>query len=148
MLQKLSPENYIKTRVRKLPIASCYINGDWKECGLANVFVLRKHSNGNVTVGVFLVDLYARGTKDTVYKFNIPMKEFQDLADTSHEGQVIPVTYALAHNIIYGANEFAEENGFKISKTFNLTQNILEEDTEDIEFIDIEFGKDGKVFLI
>ena len=38
----LSPENYIKTRVRNLPLGKCYINKDWYEMGMAT-FLL--HAN-------------------------------------------------------------------------------------------------------
>jgi hypothetical protein len=41
--------------------------------------------------------------------------------------------------------EFAEEYGFKPHEDFSkVAQYILEEDTESIELMDIECGKDGK----
>lgn len=64
------------------------------------------------------------------------------------DDKFIKTDYSLVHNIIFGANEFAEDNGYKVCKNFNLTQFILEEDTEEIELIDIEFGRDGEPFLI
>lgn len=148
MQQKLSPENYVKTKARNLPIGDCYINKDWKESGLASIFVSRKHSNGNVTLGIYLVDTYARGTKDTLFKFNIIHSEFEAIIKREHGAELILIEYVLAHNIIYGANAYAEEHGFKVNKAFNLTQYILEEDTEDIALIEIEFGKDGKPLYI
>jgi len=145
---KLTPENYIKTKARTLPIHACYLNSEWKESGLANILVVRKHTNGNFTLGSYLVDTFALGTKNTFFRFNISEEEYEALLEKLKSSIDTQVDYTLVHNIIYGANAFAEDNNFKIYKDFRITQYILEEDTDDIEFIDIEFGKDGKPFLI
>lgn len=147
-MKQPTAEQYIRTRARKLPIDACYINESWKESGLASVIIVRKHSNNNYTFGVYLVDIFALGTKDTFYNFNVPESKLSEMLDRMQDDKFIKVEYALVHNIIYGGNEFAEDNGYKISKDFKLTQFILEEDSEDIEFIDIEFGKEGEPFLI
>jgi hypothetical protein len=146
---QLSPQQYIRTKARSLPIDACYINENWKEMGMTEIIVSRKHTNGHFTFGVYLVDIFALGTKDTFYNFNVPESEMQGLIDKMDDKLgLIKVEYPLVHNIIYGGNAYAEENGFKIHKDFKLTQFILEEDTEDIELIDIEFGKDGKPLVI
>jgi hypothetical protein len=146
--KQLSPEAYLKTRARLLPIEACYVNDNWRETGMASVIVARKHTNGNYTVGVYLVDIFALGTKDSFFRFNVEPEVLHELIDHAYAIQPEEVDYALAHNIIYGANAFAEENDFKVCKDFNLTQFILEEDTEDIPLIEIEFGKNGKPLLI
>ena len=143
-----TPENYIRTRARSLPVDSCYVNSHWKESGMASIIVARKHNNGNFTIGIYLVDLFALGTKDTYFQFNIQLRELDEIIEKMGNGQMIKAGYALVHNIIYGANAFAEDNGFRVYKDFSVTQFILEEDTEDIELIEIEFGNSGKTFLI
>jgi len=145
---KISPDTYIRTRVQTLPIYACFINENWKESGMASIFVVRKHTNGRFTLGLFLVDIFALGTKDCFYRFNIEKNELDELIEKASSERMIEADYNLVHNIIYGGNAFAEDNGYKICKEFNLVKNILEEDTEDIELIDIEFGKDGKQLLI
>lgn len=144
--KQLSPENYIKTKARTLPLDKCYVNDDWKEGGMANIFVVRTHTTGNRTFGMYLVDLYALGTKNTHYQFNKPEKDLRELLS---RGNFVEIDYTLAHNIIYGGNEYAAEHGFKIHKDFiNLTQYILEADDDRIPLIDVEFGKDGKPLVI
>jgi len=143
-----TPENYIRTRARNLPVESCYLNQKWKESGLASIIVARKHTNGNFTTGIYLVDLFALGTKDTYFRFNIPPHELDELIERMSTEQMIKADYVLVHNIIYGANAYAEDNGFTVCKEFALTRFILEEDTEDIELIEIEFGNQGNPFLI
>ncbi|MCK9613600.1 MAG: hypothetical protein WC401_09320 [Bacteroidales bacterium] len=146
--QKVSPENYIKNFSRNLPIDKCYINVNWQEIGLASIIVTRLHKTGKYTIGIFLVDIFALGTKDSAYKFHIDKNEVDEIVEKANEAEMIETDYVLVHNIIYGANAFAEDNGFKFCKDFNISQYILEEDTEDIELIDIEFGKDGEPFVI
>ena len=55
------------------------------------------------------------------------------------------VKYALVHNIILAGIEYAEEFGFAPHKDYtSITQFMLEEDSDDIELMEIECGKDGK----
>jgi len=146
--QNFSPENYIKSSARSLPIDKCYINENWQEIGLASIVVIRKHNSGKYTIGIYLVDTFALGTKDSFYKFHISQEEVEEIVEKVNQAKMVEESYVLVHNIIYGANAFAEDNGFKVCKEFKTTQYILEEDTEDIELIDMEFGKDGEPFLI
>ncbi len=149
VIQMLSPENYIRKKARSLPVYECLVNTDWKEQGVAHVMIARNHSNTNITTCMYLVDLFCLGIKNTQYLFNIPESEYQDLKESMEHIAFEPISYTLAHNIVFAGLEFAEEFGFKPHKDFtSITRFILEEDTEDIELIDIECGKDGKPFYV
>ncbi len=153
MAQLLSPEKYIRTRARSLPIGPCYINENWADAGMALIIITRKHTNGNFTFASFQVDIYCLGVKDAFCEFNMHPLDFQEYRDkfselSDNEVSLIETTYPLAHNIIYGAIEYAEELGFKPGNGFDLAQCILEEDDDRIELIDVEFGLDGKPTLI
>ena len=146
----LSPEKYIRSRCRNLPIGECLISMNWQEDGLAQIFIVREHSNENITVGMYLVDIFCLGLKDTFFRFNISTTEYEGIVDqVSQEMELIPVNYVLAHNIIYGAIGYAEDYGFKSHKDFTkTTQFILDEDDDNVELVDLEFGHNGKPFLI
>jgi hypothetical protein len=146
----LSPEKYIRNRCRSLPIEECYINNSWKEDGIAQIFITRKHSNDNITVGIYFVDIYCLGVKYTYYRFNIPQFELDDLIEsTFKEMNIVPINYKLAHNIIYGAIAYAEDYGFSPHKDFTkITQFVLEEDDENVELVELEFGHNGKPLLL
>ncbi|MDA3818555.1 MAG: plasmid pRiA4b ORF-3 family protein [Prolixibacteraceae bacterium] len=145
VVQMLSPKNYIRQKARSLPIFECYINTDWQKAGIANIIVSRKHSNSNITMGLYLVDLKCLGVKEAFYHFNISNIEYREFIDKfSKNADAATIPYALAHNIIFAGVEYAEEFGFKPHPEFNsVAQYILEEDTDDIELIDIECGMDG-----
>ncbi len=144
----LSPESYIKNKARDLEISECLINEGWKEGGLAQIMVARKHVTGNITMGLFLVDTFCLGVKNTFFRFNVSEYMYNDFKEEVFHGEAVVIDYTLAHNIIYGALEFAEEYGFYPNKSFsNVTKYILDDD-EDVDIIDLEFGQDGKPFLV
>lgn len=135
----LSDKKYIQTQARKLPIYKCLINSEWASSKMANVFVLRKHVNGNITAGVYLVDLLCLGIKDTFFVFNENEESFLE----SHERiglELLEIDYATAHNIIYAGHDFAMEFDIPPHKEFALTKMILEEDNDDVPLIEIEVG--------
>ncbi|MFA5328764.1 MAG: hypothetical protein WC384_13310 [Prolixibacteraceae bacterium] len=146
MVQMLSPENYIRKKARSLPIYECRINEEWEESKMAQLSVVRQHTNGNITACYYLVDLMCLGIKDTDYMFNAPIQAFREHIEKIEEHMdMITIDYVLAHNIIYAGLEYAEEYGFKPHKDFtSITRFMLEEDTDDIELIDIECGLDGQ----
>ena len=134
------PENFIKNRARELQLGKCYISLDWEESGIANILVSRKHVNGNVTLGFYLVDLKCLGIKDAFFKFNVSEDEMFDMVDYMN---AVEIEYNQVHNIIYGGEAFAKDCGFKPHKDWTVAQFILEKDDDRIPLIDIEFGEDG-----
>jgi hypothetical protein len=60
----------------------------------------------------------------------------------------LQIDTVLAHNLIYGAIDFAEEAGFKPHEEFRLVEYILNPDLVDDGIDDIVFGKDDKHFYI
>ncbi len=146
VVQMLSPGNYIRKKARTLPIYECVVNEDWEKSKLAQLSVARRHTNGNITVCFYLVDLMCLGVKDTHYQFNIPMGIYSGQIDNINaQMPVSRISYELAHNIVFAGLEFAEDYGFKPHKDFtSITRFMLEEDTDDIELIDIECGVDEK----
>jgi len=150
VIQMLSPENYIRKKARSLPIYECWINADWENSGMANIVIARRHTNGNITFCLYLVDLLCLGVKDTFFKFNITETEYRNFLEKLEEEMGMEITgYALVHNIILSGVEFAEEYGFKPYKDFtSVTEFMLEEDNDDIELIEIECGRDGKPLYI
>ncbi|NJK95199.1 MAG: hypothetical protein HC905_10055, partial [Bacteroidales bacterium] len=144
-----SPEDFIRTSARKLPLGECYINERWFESGKASIIVSRKHPDGKITCGFYLVDLYCLGVKDSFYLHAIRESEFENVLDEMSEKEgLLEVDYVLVHNIIYGAVDFAGGYDFMVHKSFELTSFLLEDDTENIEFIEVPFGIEGKPGVI
>lgn len=145
--KQCSPQEYIRSRARKLPLGDCYLTSGWEECGEAVACVVRIHPQHTYTVGVYLIDTFCLGVKDSYWYFSIDEHEFEELMVRLNPYNLSQMSYEEVHNLIYGAVAFAEEGGIAPHESFKLTQYLLEEDTEDIPFIEYEFGKDGKHFL-
>ena len=143
---QLSPEKYIKTHARSLPVAECWISEGWQSHGICNIIIARRHKTGNITAGVYLADLYCLGLKNTTYHFNLDPDDYEYLKGNC--GDLEKCDYVLVHNIIYGAIEFADDFGFRPHKDFDIAQFILEEDDESVELMDIEFGYEGQPFYM
>lgn len=149
--QQLSPSNYIRQKSRTLPIHECLVNADWEEHGMANLFITRKHTNGNYTVCTYLVDLKLLGVKDTIFFFNIDEEQYLELKEHYFREPtvVVNIDYVLAHNIIFAGVAFAEDFEFYPHKDFvATTQYFLEEDDDKIELEEIECGVEGKPFYV
>ena len=146
----ITPEKYIKTRVRTLEIKACYISENWKSAGIATIIVSRQHKNGNVTHALYQIDMLAQGIINTFFEFNLAGDKYpQVIAYYKKEQNLVSCSYDLVHQIIYGAYDFASENKLKAHKDFALTQYVLEPKTyQPKEKIDIEFGEDGKPLVI
>lgn len=143
----LSPNKYIRLKGRALPIAACYVNDDWQQKGIACIVVARQHLSGNYTTGQYLVDTFCLGMKDAGTHFNIIPEELEELIDQLPH--CTEITYNEAHNLIYGAIAYAQEEAdIEPHPDFELAQYLLEEDTDDIPLIEYEYGKDGKPFLV
>lgn len=146
--QMLSPEQFIKQKARNLPVEACYISKDIEEVGEGTVIVVRRHPNDKFTLATYLLDIFCLGVKDTFYRLRLDEFEYEEFFDKYTSMEVKEITYNEAHNWIYGAIAFAEEAGIAPHKDFNVTQYMLEEDTEDIPLIEYNYGKDGKHFLV
>lgn len=145
--EAISFSSYVIKNARKLDLFRC-----WRSdinTGIANFVVARQRKNGTLLVGVYLIDMYCLGLKDTFYA------EFDDLEDlevkflNAHKPVLDfeEITPNLCFNSIYGAIEYAEDIGFNPHKEFKITEYILD-DVEDIEFEDIEFGFKGKPLFV
>lgn len=145
--QAQSFSNYIIKNARKLEVFNC-----WKSdisTGIGHFVVARQRKNGTLVVGVYLLDLNCLGLKDTFFL------EFEDIYELKKEILEINngvVDYEeiepnLFFNYVYGAIEYAEDLGFKPHKDFKITEYILD-DAEEIEFVDIEFGFNGRPLFV
>lgn len=145
--QPLSPERFMREKVRGLEVGTCYVSDDiWKE-GIGVVVVTRLHKGGKRTVGFFLIDVFCLGVKDAGYRVRMDDSECDSFMERFDEMQMREASYEEAHNIVYGALSFAEEAGIGPCKDFALAKYVLEEDTDDIPLIEYQFGKDGMHYL-
>ena len=134
---------------RRLPIFECLINEDWREEGLAHIIVARKASENMMSFGVYLVDIYCMGVKNAFCNVNQGLTRYAALKQRLHRGHaLVPCPAELAHQIVYGALDYAAGLGFRPHKDFAQSQWFLEP-RENVPPNDtLEFGRNGKPFYV
>ena len=136
-----SEKSYLKSgQARKLPVYECFVMKNWEELQKTHVLVARQHKGGHITVALFLVDLLCAGVKDAYQYVNITKEEYQGMLEKFQEVddlELEPCDYVLAHNIVYGALDYAAEFGIDPPSEFGLASLVLNEDTEDIPLIEL-----------
>lgn len=145
---QLGPDAYIKKFGRSLTLEACYITEDWTMHGMTNILVVRSKKSGQKVVGFYLVDVYCLGLKNTFHRIDLPAYEIDEIVSGGNGGGIHQeIDPNLAFNIIYGGIEYAEDLGLSPHKDFNVTEYLLPK-VEDIPYIDVEFGRNGKPYLI
>jgi len=108
-------------RARDYAIEGCWAQTDWQDGGLAVVVVARQRPDGDLVFGVYLVDYFCLGLKDTYCNANTAPGPFR----REHMPKMIPgerpveISPVLAHEIVWGAIEYAAEFGFKPPRRFS-----------------------------
>ncbi len=150
MNQKLSPKKYIISKCQELPFHECFINESWQKQGIASLVISRKMPSGKLITGTYMVDTFCMGLKDTSFGFALDKHDYDKFINemTDRIGKLIPIKLSMAHNIIYGAIDYADEIGFNPHEDFQLTRFILDDNLIDDGIDNIEFGKDGKPYFI
>jgi hypothetical protein len=147
----LSPHTWVR-QARKFPIKECLISRGWQTGneGLIQVAIARQQPDGLIAFGVYLVDVYCLGLKNTFCNANISAAEYQrDVI--GHVSQTTPMERCnpeLAHQMVYQGIEYAAQFGFRPQRDFKWSQYILAPRGELPEPYKLTFGKDGKPLFI
>ncbi|MBN1310195.1 MAG: hypothetical protein JXB30_02170 [Anaerolineae bacterium] len=129
------------------------INEDWEEDdseGLVRILIARKQPDGNIAFGVYLVDMFCLGLKNTFCNVGYsPSRYRREVRPKStHPSKPKKCPPELAHQIVYQAIDYAAQFGFKPQKDYKWSRYLLEERGVLEESYDLAFGKDGKPFFI
>ncbi len=147
---KIRGPRYYLQHAREYPIYGCWIYKDWEKSGIAPVVVARKQSLDKVIFAVCLVDIWCLGVKDAFANADFSRKQFeQELPGLCND---VPQECSpeFAHEVIYGAIEFAEKHGFKPHADFKRQKvdRVLEPPDAYPRTHNLEFGKDGKPLYV
>jgi hypothetical protein len=146
-----SPDPRLKVKAaRGYPIFDCLINADWKDRGLATILLARKQPNGKVTFGCYLVDIYCLGLKNTFCNIDFTPARYRTevVVECFQDQQPVSCPPALAHQIVYGAIDYAAQFGFRPEKDFDRSQYVLDARDEVPAPDDLEFGHNGKPLFV
>lgn len=140
--------SYKLEHAREYPILGCWIMQDWQEHGITPVVVVRQMDENRGIYGVFLVDIFCQGVKDALWKIDISLKQIERDMPRLCSGNPLSCETSLAHEIIYGAVQYARKYGFEPHLDFTKASLILDPPETYPPSHQVNFGKDGKPFFV
>jgi hypothetical protein len=135
---------------REYPLFGCWIMEGWKDRGITPVVVARLQNNDRIMFGVYMVDFYCLGVKDAYTRVDYSRNHFERDLPRLCADAPMSCSVELAHELIYGAIEYAKKLGFEPHPDFyeQKADQMLDPADTHPRKNDIPFGKDGKPFYI
>ncbi len=148
-VKMIGPRHYLQ-HAREYPILGCWVMEGWQESGITPVIVAREQAPDKILFGVCLVDIYCLGIKDAYANADISLSKFERELPGMCNGEPEKCSVELAHEIIYGAMEYAARYGFQphLDFTAQLVDQVLDPSETHPRKHGVEFGKDGKPFFV
>ncbi len=145
-----SKRQEILSRAREMPIVGCWCNDGWGETGITTVMLAREQDTSTVLYGLYLVDIWCLGVKNAMVRLNVSRASLRRHVERVFHGEQVPCEASLAHQLIYGAIDFARQYGFEPHEDFYRlgADKILAPRGTYPESHKITFGKDGKPFYV
>ncbi len=135
---------------RQMPIEGAWVQQGWQEQGVARILLARAQPNDDILFGEYIVDYFCVGVKDSSYASNLNGETFLNEALPRLYSGTPPLDISenLAHEIIWGAVEYAGELGFEPHRNFRESVRILEPADALPRSGAIEFGYQGRPFYM
>lgn len=130
------------------PIYECRVPSTLWEIGMGHVVISRKSSQGDVAVGLYLIDIFCLGIKDCFIRMTdiIGYRELvQQISMNGGELELVDPIYA--NTLIHKIKKYAMQLGFKPHSDFAKAQKMLKDIPID-EAQEFVFGKDGNPLYI
>jgi hypothetical protein len=139
-------------RARSFPLVECLISANWQkdDPGLVQILVARQQPDDDICFGVYLVDKYCLGLKNTFANAGFSRTRYENEIRGRVFHEIVPeeCPLELADQMIYASIDYAAQFGFSPEKDFALSQYLLPPRGELEEPYKLTFGKDGKPFFI
>jgi len=125
---------------------ACYINGDWRDKGMASLMVLRRHPHGGYALAGFLIDTWCMGLKDAWGRLDLGIDQWEDyLQRRGREVDLVRIPSAEALRLLRGGIRFAQQNGFRLPHKYQRWTSVVG-DLGPVSETDLsDFGKDGRL---
>ena len=130
------------------PVFACVANVDWRDGGLATILVAREIGQRRLTMGAFLVDIWAMGLKDAWGRVDISVSDFnQSVSDLDEKLGTCALDVETARHLVYGGIKQARELGFRLPRKYERWTALLGPLPAGVSPDMSLFLKDGKIML-
>ena len=133
-----------------MPVEGAWVQREWQDQGVARVLFARIQPNDNIMFGEYIVDYFCAGVKDTSYASDVNRETFfNEVIPRLYSGTPpLDIEASLAHEIIWGAVEYAEGLGFDPHRNFREASRILDPAGKMPSGGSIDFGYQGRPLYI
>lgn len=140
-----SPTGVLR-HANQFPITGCWIQPGWQRYGTAALLIARTQPTDEIVFARFLVDTFCLGVKHTFYGTNIdPTRFSNEILPRLFQGEPpISLNADVAHEIVYGAIDYADTIGFRPHRNFRRTRQLLDPEGAYPPSGAIEFGYQGR----
>ncbi len=131
-------------------VAACYVNENWRENGMAMVYLLRQLPGGLFACGCFLVDTLCFGLKDAWGISQTTMTEFREkvLDNVPEDTSLKRCDLDFAQRLVLGGVAHAQRNGFRLPKKHERWVRMVGP-LESVALADTsDFGRNGRLIYI
>ncbi|CBE69067.1 protein of unknown function [Candidatus Methylomirabilis oxygeniifera] len=130
------------------PIDQCKIPTRLFELGIGNVVISRRHPSGQISLAIFLLDVYCLGVKDVFHRLVDPSQYANIMAGLARDSPLEDIDLTCARKLIEGAVEYARQFQLTPHPDYKTARTILGEVDAAACPRDFEYGRDGKPFYV
>jgi hypothetical protein len=128
----------------------CLLPEEWQDTTqLTQILVSRRGPQGQIAMGLFLVDLGCLGVKDALFQVSQLHQDYKTLRDSVKERQgMISADLNLAAKIIREAIAYADSLGFRPHRDYRQAKAMLGDADPDACDEEIPLGWEGKPLYV
>ncbi|WP_315757391.1 MULTISPECIES: hypothetical protein [unclassified Bradyrhizobium] len=133
------------TRAAQAPIRHCFVNEGLFDVGMGTLVLTRGHTSP-FTAAVFLLDSFALGVKDAMFRTMESEQVEQYLDMAAAVGTMVPIAPSEARKLLHGLAAWSKAHGFAPHRDFAAVEKIFGDVNADDSVF--RFCSDGKPVLI
>jgi hypothetical protein len=132
----------------RYPIHQCIANVTMSAGGMGTVIVSRLAPNGDIVMGMFLLDTFCLGVKNAFARVLLPSEYDVMVGEVGSQELLQAVTPSYARKLVESAVAYAATLGFKPDPDYHTAKQLFG-DIDPSECTDVfTFGKMGKPFYV
>lgn len=133
---------------RNSPVEECLVRADIFSGGIGTAIVSRRMPNGSLGVGVYLLDVFCLGIKNTYFTV-LTESEYADRIEAIRENEQMEAIHpSCLRKLIDECVEFASDLGFRPQADYKISRQLLSDFDASACPNTYTFGEDGKPFYI
>lgn len=132
----------------RYPIHQCLVNMELFASGMGTVVVSRRAPNGDIVMGVFLLDTFCLGVKNAFGRILMPYEYDEMVAEMRQNELMQAVEPSYARKLVEASVVYAASLGFKPNPDYQTAKEIFGDIDASTCTDEFTFGKLGKPFYI